>query len=152
MFLTKLMKQLLIYPLASVLLASIAFFLSEEFTKFSTSLLELNGKNIVINSLKGQFEEKVFFAIALSTIPMILFFTKKVTQYKKRSYPIAGLVLLTGTIAWGLRILLLNKHLKRHQTDLIFEHLNFSAYLLIGFVVGGMISVLLFKRKTRPVQ
>jgi hypothetical protein len=153
------MKKILTHTGLAILLFVFGFVSSKGFTELSISLLDLNGINIAVTTIKSQFNESLLFSIALGIIPFILLTVNKIfgsLSGLKNDYllPI-GLIILTGTITWILRIFVLNNKIERMnsfdlgeniQQTLSFDTLNFSIYLLSGFIIGGIVSILISKR------
>jgi hypothetical protein len=153
------MKKILTHTGLAILLFVFGFVSSKGFTELSISLLDLNGINIAVTTIKSQFNESLLFSIALGIIPFILLTVNKISgslSGLKNDYllPI-GLIILTGTITWILRIFVLNNKIERMnsfdlgeniQQTLSFDTLNFSIYLLSGFIIGGIVSILISKR------
>lgn len=153
------MKKILIHTGLAILLFVFGFVSSKGFTELSISLLDLNGINIAVNSMKSQFNENLLFSIALGITPLILLTVNKISgslSGLRNNYllPI-GLIVLTGIITWILRIFILNNKIESMnsfdfgeniQQILSFDTLNFSMYLLSGFIIGGIVSILISKR------
>jgi hypothetical protein len=153
------MKKILTHTGLAILLFVFGFVSSKGFTELSISLLDLNGINIAVTTIKSQFNESLLFSIALGIIPFILLTVNKIfgsLSGLKNDYllPI-GLIILTGTITWILRIFVLNNKIERMnsfdlgeniQQTLSFDTLNFSIYLLSGFIIGGIVSIPISKR------
>lgn len=152
------MKRFLIYTGLVILLFVIGFVTSRGGIEFSISLLDLNGTNLVVTSLTSQYKERIFFSIAIGTIPLILFTVNKINgnlSGSRNKYLIPlGIIILAGIISWMLRIFVINRNIKRlnlfdfgedSQQILSFNILNFSIYLLIGFIIGGIICIPVMK-------
>jgi hypothetical protein len=153
------MKKILTHTGLAILLFVFGFVSSKGFTELSISLLDLNGINIAVTSIKSQFNESLLFSIALGIIPLILLTVNKISgslSGLKNDYllPI-GLIILTGTITWILRIFVLNNKIERInsfdlgeniQQTLSLDTLNFSIYLLSGFIIGGIVSIHISQR------
>jgi hypothetical protein len=97
------MKRVLIYTGLVILLLVIGFVTSKGFIELSISLFDLNRINIVVTSIQSQFNESIFFRIALCTIPLILLTVNKINGNLFRSrntYLIPlGIIILAGIIS-----------------------------------------------------
>jgi len=72
-----------------------------------------------------------------------------------------ALVLTSGLIFWRLRIFGLNTELKQLNdyiasnklplTPVAVTDLKFDIYLLMGFLVGALIAILIFRDKSAPL-
>ncbi|EWH09438.1 hypothetical protein KLA_17259 [Cellulophaga geojensis KL-A] len=71
-----------------------------------------------------------------------------------------GIMVVCGILLWQFRIFQLNSRLQKLsefdigngiQTELNFDNLNFGRYLFIGFLIGTILSILIFKNKNKTV-
>ena len=67
-----------------------------------------------------------------------------------------AIILLMGVVSWKLKIMKMNKktalisefnYSEEIKIAVNFEDFNFGLYLLIGFLIGGVLSILIVKSK-----
>ena len=153
------MKKVSIHTGFAILLFILGFMSNQIFVDFSVSLLDIEGIYIVTYSMRSHFIESLIFGAALGIIPFILLIVSKVNRslsgFQHNFLIPVGLIALGGCISWLARVLVLNYQIKKiksfrtgesMETSLAFEILNFSSYLLFGFVLGGILSILILKK------
>ncbi|MEL0653343.1 hypothetical protein V6246_18120 [Algibacter sp. TI.3.09] len=71
-----------------------------------------------------------------------------------------GIILVSGILLWQFRIFQLNSRFQKLsefdigngiQTQMDFDNLNFGRYLFIGFLIGTILSILIFKNRNKTV-
>lgn len=153
------MNKVLAYFLSITVLIILGFLTWKYFLSFSLSLIDR--KNIVISSRKlgGQFNSNLIFALSFGTIPLLYSIIKKTTKISsiKQSLISLGIILTSGIVLWGIRIwhinyqsTLLSKFMIENEIKIHMEFgdLNFELYLFMGFLIGMILSILIYKNRS----
>lgn len=153
------MKQVLIYFGLAVLLFVIGFTLSGYVIDFSIYLLDLKGLEIGVSSIQYQFKERFLFGTALGAIPLLLFLVRRIVGvtdvFQKFMAMAFGVMMFFGIISWLFRIWQVNNKLEKIaglqlqstlKNTIPFSSFNFGTYMLLGVVLGSIVSFLIVKR------
>lgn len=154
--------KLLIYGLLVLLLFVIGFSFYEQFFSYSKSLLGLEHLILEKRSVKDKNSGAIVLGIVLATVPLFYLFIRKTTELNsilKRCTSIF-IVFVFGAVFWRLRIFGLNEEFHK-LADLItpfdtipnveIQYLKFDIYVLMGFTVGALIAILLFRDKSKQL-
>lgn len=149
------MNRVLKYILLVVFLMTLGYFLMDFFVRASFYQIDTRGIRILSVKMSIQFFEKLIFPISIGLIPILYLVINKFVKLKKSNGVKAiGIIVFCGLLFWKLRIIQLNNEFKRISMysfdDPIIEwysygNLKFQAYLLFGFILGTLISILIFK-------
>ncbi|PKV50907.1 hypothetical protein ATE84_2976 [Aquimarina sp. MAR_2010_214] len=154
------MKKILISIGMIVVLVVIGFLIKGSFLDISFSQLNKRNIKIVSYTMSEQFKSHLIFTLSIGVIPVLYLISNKFSGLKSRNQTIAtlGIIFGCGILSWQLRIFQLNNQLQKLseynlengiQNSMDFQNLNFSTYLFIGFLIGALLSVLIFKMKNR---
>lgn len=151
-----------IYILIIIVLVATGFWLYKDFFEFSLSMLNTENINLFSRAIAGQLNSELLFVLSLVSIPILYLLIERTTKivflYKGA---IASLIItITGILFWRLRIFSLNTQFeeltKYNLPEEIIPQFNvgdlkFTIYLLMGFIVGALISILIFRDKSKPL-
>jgi len=132
----------------SFLLMIIGFSFWNRFFDLSIDLLYQ--PHLEVLPYTGQFLTHIAFAAVIGLIPIIYFATVRYVGISLFGPKITTLsiILLSGMLFWQLRIL----HLQSATSSLTLDNATFLGmmhlpiYLLLGLVVGALLSILAFRR------
>ena len=108
--------------------------------------------------MSSVFTTNLIFAMAMGALPIIYAFVEKLGKLKSMFQRITALaiVILMGIVSWKLRIMQMNNKMQLIssidqeagiQSSINIELFNFEIYPFIGFLIGGGLSILIFKSK-----
>jgi hypothetical protein len=122
----------------------------------SIGLLNINGTTINSFEMGSQFRSIFYFALSMGSIPLLYLAVEQITKFKLQYQGLKtiGIILASGILLWFIRIIQLNRLLNMTSgitnelglnSSLRFEILLFSQYLFIGFLIGAIISGIIFR-------
>lgn len=154
------MKSILKYFALTLLFIVIGFLIKEYF--YDLSLNQMDKGSVAMNSttMSGQFSQHLIFSLVIGSIPIFYLMVDKLAHLKnsKHALIITALIIGCGILMWQLRIFQLNFQSEKFselsmnngiQNTIDFTKLNFGMYIFIGFFIGALISVLLFREKSK---
>jgi len=152
------MKKVLVYSGAVIALTIVGFVLYPNFMNLSFLFLNKGDVSIFSSSMSGRFSAQLFFAISIGVIPLFYLWVRYFANPKHLRQKILTylLIIAGGILSWQCSIILLNYRLKRIselnikpgiQNSISLEYLNFDAYLFIGYAVGTILSIFIFRNK-----
>jgi len=156
------MKKNLLYFGVVVLLIILGFTIWKFFSTYSLEQLNKENISVVTFQIGSQFNSNLFFALSLGTIPLLHLIITKLANLKSINQHLIsiGIIIGCGILLWQYRISQLNK-LSQNLSDfnigngikmqLDFNNLNFERYLFIGFLVGAIMSILIFRNRTKKI-
>ena len=125
---------------------------------FDLSLTMVNHENIQLssNTISGLFSSNLIFAILSGFIPITYFTIQKVTKIRFIYHGIIVLSLLIGTgiVFWLLRVIFIKRKLElissfdfqdEIKSTFLINGFKFENYLFLGFIVGALIVILIFR-------
>jgi hypothetical protein len=154
--------KLLVYSLLVFVLFVLGYNYYEQFFLYSKSLLELENLSLDKRSITDKNNGAIVLGIVLATLPLFYLVIRKTTNLNS----ILGqgtsifLIVVFGVLFWRLRIFGLNEEFRKlsdyvesFQTvpNVEIEYLKFDIYVLMGFIVGALITILLFRDKSKPL-
>ncbi|WP_378172009.1 hypothetical protein [Aquimarina sp. SS2-1] len=154
------MKSFFLYLGFILVLIIVGFLVYPYFLDLSFVFLDKRDVEIFSSSISGRFSEHLYFATSLGAIPLLYVSTKYFTDLENLKQKILTYLLIIGggILSWQLTIVLLNYRLKRLSefniqagidNTVSIESLDFDAFLPIGYAVGTIVSILIFRnRKT----
>lgn len=156
------MRKTLKYLGITLLLSVIGFLIRDYFFDLSLFQITNNNTHVVSRSISGQFYSQIAFALSIGVIPLLYLIIKKVT---KLNFICQGLIsceiiIICGILLWQFRIFQLNnqsQNLSELNTgngikiQIDFDHLNLEWYLFFGFIVGTIVSILIFKNRSKKI-
>lgn len=154
--------KLLVYSLLVFVLFVLGYNYYEQFFLYSKSLLELENLSLDKRSITDKNNGAIVLGIVLATLPLFYLVIRKTINLNS----ILGqgtsifLIVVFGVLFWRLRIFGLNEEFRKlsdyvesFQTvpNVENEYLKFDIYVLMGFIVGALITILLFRDKSKPL-
>jgi hypothetical protein len=158
------MKEFGYLILISVCVMICAFMGYDSFFAYSLSRLDLEGISLMQSSMSGQFSEMIMFSLVLGIVPFIIYFVKRMAGMETLRQGLLGgaIILFFGLLSWEIRLQLLNAQFSSlrstvHHLDTAFDigDLRFGTFLLIGFLLGGLVAAFIFlqtKKRRRLVN
>lgn len=151
------MKALKYIGLAFIL-TIIGYLLANDFMSLSIGLLNLNGSTINTFEIGSKYRSIVYFALSMGSIPLLYLAVEQITKltFRYQGLLTIGIILASGILLWFIRIIQLNWMLNMTsgisnelelKSSLRFEILLFNQYLFIGFLIGAVISTVIFNNK-----
>ena len=145
-----------------LLLSVFGFLIRDYFFDFSLSQIANENTQFVSRTTSGQFYSHILFALSIGIIPLLYLILKKITKlnFITQGLISCGIIVISGISLWQFRIFRLNSRLQKLsefdigngiKTELNFESLNFGRYLFLGFLIGTVLSILIFKNKNKTV-
>jgi cell division protein YceG involved in septum cleavage len=154
------MKKNLLYFSIVILLIIVGFTIWKFFLQYSLEQLNKENSRVVTTQIGSQFNSNLFFALYLGTIPLLHFISTKLAKLKSinQHFISIGIIIGCGILFWHYRIFQLN-NISQKQSDvniengikmqLDFDNLNFERYLFFGFLIGGILSSLIFRKRAK---
>ncbi|GAA4279173.1 hypothetical protein [Aquimarina mytili] len=157
------MKKILIYIGFIIVLTVIGFLIRGSFLDISFSQLNKRDIEIISYTMNGQFKSHLIFALSIGIVPLLYLISDKFSKLKSLNQTLAtlGIIFGCGILSWQLRMFQLNNQLQRLsefdlgngiKNSMDFQNLSFGRYLFVGFLIGTLISVLLFRMKNRSTM
>ncbi|MFD2561423.1 hypothetical protein [Aquimarina rubra] len=149
------MKKVLVYSGAVIALTIVGFVLYGNFINLSFLLLNKGEIKIFSNSMGRLFQDRLYFAISLGVIPLFYLWVRYFTNLNIVRQKILTYLLIIGggILSWQCKIVLLNYRLNVMSklntqigidNSVSLERLDFDSYLLVGFAIGAIVSILVF--------
>ena len=143
-----------------LLLTIIGFLVRDYFFDFSYSQLSKENVRMVNRNISGHFYTHLLFAISIGIIPLLYLTIKKITKLNFMSDGLVscGVIVVCGILLWQFRMLQLNSKYanlpelvtkKGIKFEMNTAELYFERYLFLGFIIGTIISILIFKNKNK---
>ena len=146
-------------------LSVIGFLIRDLFFNFSHSQIANDTIIIASRTVRGQFYSHILFALSIGIIPLLYLSIKKITKinFLNKGLISCGIIVACGILLWIFRIFQLKNRFQNIsefyngseiKTELNFStmnlnSLNFRLYLFIGFIIGTIMSILIFKNKNK---
>ncbi|MTE25871.1 hypothetical protein [Winogradskyella ouciana] len=154
--------KVIVYIILVILFAVMGFWFHKGFYELSFSLLKNENVTLINRTTAGQFNSDLIFATSIGLIPLFYLVIEKITNIKfiYKGLIAAAIILITGIVFWRLRIYGLNVQFEElalydlpdgliPEFDIV--HLKFEIYLFMGFIVGTLISILIFRDHNKPL-
>jgi hypothetical protein len=143
-----------------LILSIIGFLIRDYFFDFSLSQITNENTQFISRNIREQFYSHILFAISIGIIPLLYLIIKKMTKlnFMNQGSVSCGVIVVCGILLWQFRIVQLNSRLQKLsefdigngiQRELNFDSLNFGRYLFIGFLIGTVLSILIFKNRNK---
>ncbi|MDT0553036.1 hypothetical protein [Urechidicola vernalis] len=149
------MKNRIPYLIISVLLIIIGFLTFNMFNAISFSKLNTENLSYVQTSLSNNTGQLIWYTLGLGALPFLLLITKKIAKIESylRTIIVSLIIFFGGFLFWQIKILTTNSAIKTVkkfsvqgvQNSFDVSKVNFSLYLTIGFLLGTIISIIVFK-------
>lgn len=110
--------------------------------------------------MSGQFFLSILLALSIGIVPLLYLIIKRITKLNFINHGLVccGIILFCGVLSWQLRIFQLNNQMKKmsainmgngFKNPMYFENFYLEINLLFGFLVGTILSILIFKNRTK---
>lgn len=150
------------YIIAIIICFALGLYFYKDFFELSLSGIDTQGVVLANRTIAGRFNYDLMFAVFIGLLPLFYLLIKRITNI---SFLYKGLIavliiIVTGIIFWQLRIFGLNAQFEEISLyelpqDLTPEfdvgNFKFGIYLFMGFIVGTLISILIFRNKSEPL-
>jgi hypothetical protein len=154
------MRTIIKYLGLTIILTIIGFVIRNYFFELSLSQIANNNVEIVSRNMSGQFESHIIFALTIGILPLFYLIIEKITKlvFIKNGLIACGILILSGILLWQYRIYQLNSEVQKiseynigndFKTSLDYDNLNFSRFLFFGFLIGTIISILIFRNRNK---
>ncbi len=148
-----------------IIFSIIGFIIRDLFFDFSHS--QITNETIIIGNrtASGQFYSHILFALSIGIIPLFYLIIKKITKinFLNKGLISFGIIVICGVSLWLFRTFQLKNRFQNIsdfyngseiKTELNFStmslnSLNFGLYLFLGFIIGTILSILIFKNKNK---
>jgi hypothetical protein len=132
----------------SFILAIVGFGLWNRFFDLSVDLLYK--PQLKVLPYPGQFLTHIAFAAVVGLIPLIYYATIRYIRINlfEPKLTTLSIILMSGMLFWQLRILHLQSEISGFTVDnvTVLGMMHLPTYLLIGLVVGALLSIVTFRR------
>ncbi|WP_349663435.1 hypothetical protein IZU89_12555 [Cellulophaga lytica] len=106
--------------------------------------------------MNHQFISQISFALIIGILPLLYLCVQRLTKIKFSNQGLitCGIILLSGILFWQLKIYLVRDELKKmtnynlgSEIDISYniENAKYNLFLLLGFVVGAVVSIIIYK-------
>lgn len=157
------MKKVLLYIGIIIVLFIVGFMLYNYFMELSFLFLNKEDVKVFSNSIFGRFSSRLFFALRISVIPLFYVWVHYFSNLKDLRQKILTylLIIAGGILSWQCRIVVLNYLLSKLSeintqagidNSMSLENLDFDSYLLIGYAIGAIVSILVFRNREAPIK
>lgn len=155
--------RILYYALAIAVCFVLGYSLNEFFFRYSKSLLVLGIVPLENRTSQESDIGAIVLGVAFGLLPLFHLLMVKASKLNTTIKHILSmaLVLAFGLIFWRLRIFGLNTELEQLNeyitsnrlplTPVAVSNLKFDIYLLMGFLVGALIAILIFRDRYAPL-
>jgi hypothetical protein len=144
-----------------ILLFVLGFFSYQYFFEFSLSILDTNGISL-FGLVQDRINRLSIFSSAIGVLPLFYLLLQKITNISFIWKGLASIfiIIIFGIIFWRLRVFGLNSEFEQLSAyDLPNElkptidvsYLKFEVYVLMGFIVGTLVSILVFRDRSKSL-
>ena len=139
-----------------IVLTIIGFYSAYYFIDFSCAQLNNGDIQIVSYTLGGNFFAQVVFSFSIGILPLLYLVVERVARIKflYQGLITIGIIISYGILLWQVNIFQMNqvfhKIAKLYQKEgkqitISLEELKFGQYLFTGFILGAIISIIIFR-------
>lgn len=150
------MKEVIRYLVIILVFALLGNFIRDYFFDFSINQIINPNYQIVYRNIVAQIYAHGFVVIAIGIIPLLYLIVSKIAKinFIYKGLIATGIIIGTGLLFWQFRVVQLYFQSRMFSNlnssiDIVnqvyFEDLNFEKYLLVGFFIGTLISILIFR-------
>ncbi|EDP70061.1 hypothetical protein FBALC1_11027 [Flavobacteriales bacterium ALC-1] len=147
------------YIISIALLVTAGFFFYKDFIEYSFLLIDTKGVILERTLTSGL---PIIFPLVLGVFPLFYFLVKRTTKilFLYKGLIVCGILIGLGILFWRLRIYGLNIEFNKLSEYQLSEdlrpsvdvsYLKFEIYVLMGFIVGTLASILIFRDKNKPL-
>jgi hypothetical protein len=151
------MKKAIIYIVFTIVLVTAGILTGQKFMNISISELNLNNVSFAWTTISGQFNQILFYSLAIGLIPILHLLTSKISKpiSYRQNLIILGIIITVGIVFWQFRIFQLNRYFEEFANTRMVEGIKcnyyaedfrFDFYLALGFIVGTVISTIIFRQ------
>ena len=134
--------------------------LHKSFFEFSIALSTEYNIKMITTKMSSQFISQIFFAVVIGIVPLLYLCVERLTKIKFLTQGLitCGIILLSGILFWQLRIYLVGAELEKmanynlgNEIDISYniENAKYNLFLLLGFVVGAVLSILIYRGRNK---
>ena len=153
--------RLVLYIGLVVMLIVLGLFLHKDFFEYSLSFLETD-RSVLFNHVVSDKSRIFLFPIILGMLPLFYLLVQRITKitFIYKGLIVSIIIIGFGILFWGLRIFGLNSEFEQIseynlpgelQPTIDMDYLKFEIYLLMGFIVGTLVSILVFRDRTKSL-
>jgi len=139
-----------------IILTYLGFHSAYYFIDLSRAQLNNGDTRIVSDTLGGQFFAQVTFSLSIGILPLLYLVVKRITKLKflYQGLITIGIIISCGILLWQVNIFQMNQVFQKiaelyqkegEQITISLEELKFGQYLFTGFILGTIISTVIFK-------
>lgn len=149
------MRTVLQYFGLVLIMCATGFWLGSYFLELS--LWQIRGSHVYFLSrhVSTHFFSILIFALSLGSIPLLYLIIKRLTQLRfiMQGIVACGMIIGSGIVFWQFRVYQLKVTVQQLSADNIgngneismdYAALDFDSYLFLGFLIGALISVIIF--------
>ncbi|RZT00143.1 hypothetical protein [Aquimarina brevivitae] len=148
------------YLLSTLALTVLGFLTSRWFMDISLWLVDHQHVDIVVTKMLRIFTSDLVFAVILGMLPLLFLVVDTLCGLKSLSQRLItiGFILGFGIITWLFRIVQLNtgfRQISKYNLGRDTVHaldagsLQFKIFLVFGFLLGAVVSILVFREKNK---
>lgn len=156
------MRYYVLFLLVLISFAVLGVILADPFFNYSFSLLKKESVTFEVSVQSGLKRRTTLMVAAMMAIPSLVLLVKKAVSLRTWTHSIISmlLIVLLGLVFWSIRIFGLNNELETltEYSDitgviptLVLDYFEFEVYLLLGFIVGALIAILIFRDRSKPL-
>jgi len=157
------MQKTLKYLGLIVLFTISGFLFYNYYIKLSAALTAEYNLKMVMRNLNEQFVSQVTFALVIGILPILYLCVEKLTKIKFvfQGLVASAVIVTSGITLWLLKIYMLDNELSKiasynleNQIEISFfkQTAQLNLFLLSGFILGSVVSFLIFKRSIKTIH
>ena len=157
------MRNALFYLGAVIVSTIIGFLVFDYFFDASFSQISNNNVQVVSRNLSGQFYTHITFALSIGSIPIFYLIMTKMTNLFTIKHRLSafGIIIVSGILLWQLRVYQLNSQSQKLsrlnisneiKMQFDYEQLYFGIFLFVGFLLGTVLSILIFRNRNKTLE
>lgn len=156
------MRDILKYIGLFLVFTVIGFLIRDYFFNFSLSQITHKNIQIVSRNIGDQFQSHITFSLTIGIMPILYLIIKKATKisFIKQGLIASGIIIGCGISLWQFRIYQLKKPAlmlsefnigDEIKIQMDYADLNFERFLFFGFIIGTVLSILIYKNRLKTV-
>lgn len=138
------------------------FYLHELFHELSLSQIENTEIQFITSKMNTRFLSRVTFAMIIGSLPIQYLIIEKITKFRFLYHGLIVFLIIisSGLLLWLFRVYQLKTELMNMgnysmgndiKSAFPIEKTNFSLYLLLGFIIGMVLSIFIFKKRAKSI-
>ncbi|QNK78233.1 hypothetical protein H7F37_03925 [Winogradskyella sp. PAMC22761] len=141
----------------------IGFIIRDLFFDFSHSQIANKTISIGSRTVSGQFYSHILFTLSIGILPLLYLIIKKITKitFLNKGLISFGIIVVCGISLWLFRIFQLKNRFQNisdfyngseiktepNFSTMSLNSMNFGLYLFIGFLIGTVLSILIYRNQ-----